>query len=1639
MIIIFPSQVHQPRNQEVEFGVAVTKQTDVKVVQGNCSLRLNNGTNQTQVTADAGDTISLVFTTKGGYANKDTFEFEVNGERSFFVYCTEDDPSQVFDPYYMGKSFLDKLTNPNGSSVDYLNDNTLEFFTPEGPVTVDLTKMAEPGTPLSSNQTYMLDSRNGEIYKIDVDNRLAVKKLSLGSPAVGMSVTKSSTSNDKVTWMTLTDGRVVCVNDQEEIVQQLAINGVGTGIDTSIDGRLVVICDTTANQVFIYENMGGDVWQSAMLPGTGYPYDTFVDSQKNIWVSSKLGDKMMVFPFGSRLPIEIDVGEGQKTVKQVNDRTIGIVCTETNEIVMIDTRTKAVRDRVSVPYPVDFAVIDKTVYIANAQSEVLKMDLTGSNVSGPISPYLPAMPTIYSLDSDKNTKSLIVAKMYGNTPNMLYLPSRVVSNVGFEGPANVFTTKKYTSDTARIQGIDVPVEVYTPANFDLNLTVTNNGVINTSRMVSAEGTVKFEFQPEGNDKEKIVFPILIGNFVTYFESELKIPVADLKPFRFHNAMLTDLSVPYASNEVVIAGLLEGQTTEFAMVKSNSKISVHVNGIATQAPVMVKNGDRVQLHASFAEEDFDNPYASLFLRATCEDLTTNWQILLVSLMAGEVVTKPYTKGIPLQSLNWDLGSWREISVYGSNMNKVTSIRLWPEDITGEAVAVGNETLVCDYSQKQAFVIDSSKDTAAFASEVLEAGPYAAKRVGSNIFVSLPDVGKILVMAADLQVVNQMNLTYAPYGLEELNGQLVVAGENGKLHFYNPTTLATAQEAIQLNGALTDVVKFGEDLLISDFGNSKIKLVRNGFLHKTYEVGGNPTRIAVDAAANKVLVVNNYDNSVSEINLATDAVTTTALARPVHDAVAYGGKWRVIDMQTTSVIEGLQKDGIEDASKPYVTKTLKQNSGLVTPNVGGKLYVMHLASEYLNILEERVYATSDDFIPQLKVSVRTPLTSNHVTFNYMSRPQLVSVPPDSGYNLVFNGVEVGTQALVQEGDTIAIMAMAPRHFSYLQEVLLSGAHYVKPFTYQTVPNYIPTYIRFETIFGTLPGEWVTSNEALVEGLSDDNPIDISVSDKYVLVYVNGELVKDLGSKALVKVKNGDRIQLKWEVERDDNALAVQHTLTAVIPNVKFASWNIYQLPLEGVADLSVFVNWSLLRYQFGEAIVDRIKQVVSRQGATPETIHAKILEVLGAGGYVSQALTLFADAYSPLVPLSNIWTASPYVGAVLTQNKSFYGKLNGPELLHPTTYYGKLNGPDINLNSTTFYGSLAGPTVGVAPKFFTFDYAFQATGMHIEFANTSVKLDSNPKVAKFGAEAYQYSINAPTQKIEFAEPLRSFDFSMPSLVTAPRTNDAISVEMLPYSFGGTIGVDYELVFYTMAFDNLAVHKDFVAPTGESQAAQDAVATIEGSNVAAAIDITMMIYTSSDGPQRAIEYSVPIVPDPVPVSIAFSWFPTIFLGVQQEAIAHATPQTYYGKVEIAGVVDSNTYYGRLEAANYNNFKTVLSERQHTKADFSVHVLFEDITGITKFPTTYTKVAAKSTFVMQVELAHQTDQTNISATDRGAYTEQGVQDFIDTDVIFEPGILNKYQLNDGTWMYYHLNRLKYGECVIHQYIVDHGLVRGG
>ena len=1748
MLILFPSQVYQPRSQEVTVTVTATKAMEVSVTRGDCSISVGSGEYGTEIVAAESQQINLKFTTKSGYAETGDFEFLVNGERSFFLYCTEDDPTEYLDSYYRGKSFLDTVTATDGGAINYQADNSLDFISPDGETfSLDLTDL-HPEAELSKNISLMLDNRSNTLYRIDVDNKIAIRTVDLGSPALGVAVAKMpGAGSQKITWVTLQDGKVLGLDDSDKIVHRLTVAGAASGIDTSLDGRLVAIADSKANQIHFHEFMGDIGWKHTILPGMGYPYDIFVDAQKNIWITSKLGSTMQVYPFGSKISIDIEIGSGQKTIKQLNDRTLAIVCTESNEIVAVDTRTKTVKERIPFRLPMDIAVQGKTVFISDVDSKIYKMDRTNlSDASGPIELYQPASPTVYAMETQKDG-TLIVAKMYSNTPKMIRTPNYLVDQFELDKPLRIYTSKPYQSGAIKLSGQERPIKVVVPEGLPIKTLITRRGEVVSTDVAEHDDDFSFTYTlpQEVEASEVITFPVLAGNTLAYFESKVKVIVNELKPFRFQNWMMTDLSVPYKSNIVTIGGLDEEAQVEFVIVKGHEKLQLLVNGNIPDAgaPILVKNLDTLQFVGDFDEEDFDEThdfldYDSLFFQASCEDLDLSWQVLLVENLPGETVTIPATKGLPIESINWRLGTWNEISVYDSSFNRTKTIEVLKSVQTGLAPA--QPFIGTDYFSKQVFIIDAADDSVCFVADLLNSGPYAAAKVGERIFVTFPDISRIAEFDAELNLVEMRQVGYMPYGIVEHDGKFVVAGFDGSLHYYKADGTPDG-EALFVSGALTTVEKHNGKLYVIDFANNKLKTIVNRLVGQSYLVGGNPTSVAFNG--DTALVVNNYDNSVTTISLTSGVSETKELMRPVHEAVWFGGSWRIADMKSSFIASGFDTDPAINS-----VDTDKQNTYL-WPVSSLKLYAAHFTDEFSNILEVRKYATSEKFEEQVDVSIRKVLTSNAATFNYMSRPQKVSVPQGIGYKLVHNGVESNEIVVVNTGDTVAVRVNTPIYRNAKQEILLAGAgNYSEPFMFTTIANYLPDYIKFDPVFGKLPGEWAESNTPIVSGVSDDVVIDVTISDQDCIVYVNGAIVKYAGHKTSFKLTNGDAISLAWETELAE-IFTKRITLYSVKAEEIFATWDIYILPLAGVADPGLFVNWSMLRNSRRMEVLTHEFETHLANKAAPHVLKETVLKALREGT-VDYATNKFFHNWSGYESYgAHMQLSAAHLSAIINTTPSSFYQNRTHEVVENKVWHAERFEPIFVENKSWSFGRDA---IFVENKSWSFgrdaifvenkswdisrdivfvenkSWAFGRDAIFVENKSWDIgreislvensawavqreRADFMRSVQQFVIERFADGIFTPKSLFgtwsALTNTTASSFFSRPTYDYIERSFDLVSPE---YKHN-----DNDLLLYRANY--IRQDADWYAVQDANYIRQDATwfekvssgyENLDWSNrefsarpytnapeytqvspsyycdrgTLTGFTLDTVHYDLADvsiGRMRwkKEDYSVPEFVDIVHVNYAIRSFDHV--GVEftsyswQDFVLEAqyvqhTPASWQLNLKtithtfnthctehIPVSYAENNYYGLktyevFEAINFyinardfsisSSVNSVAEARIAELLLLTPPVIFKlPAIGYFKLPVQYIEVVIPFGMFVDVPVQHIMDQSATQPRERGSFDEIELEVYIDNDKDFEEGLLQKYQLPDGTWMYYFVNRLKYGDCVLHKYIVEMGVVRGG
>ena len=152
-------------------------------------------------------------------------------------------------------------------------------------------------------------------------------------------------------------------------------------------------------------------------------------------------------------------------------------------------------------------------------------------------------------------------------------------------------------------------------------------------------------------------------------------------------------------------------------------------------------------------------------------------------------------------------------------------------------------------------------------------------------------------------------------------------------------------------------------------------------------------------------------------------------------------------------------------------------------------------------------------------------------------------------------------------------------------------------------------------------------------------------------------------------------------------------------------------------------------------------------------------------------------------------------------------------------------------------------------------------------------------------------------------------------------------------------------------------------------------------------------------------------------------------------------FGNVTYTSFMDSSAVFFNIEYTSNGSENTHIASFRFPYGTFNyTEVQFiNPVWGFAKIPAVFRKTLRYPGNITQIQTANVMNQEDLSPAERGSFTEDGLQFFIDTNDQFEEGLLEKFQLPDGSWMYYHINRLKYGECILHNYIVEVGVARGG
>jgi YVTN family beta-propeller protein len=262
-----------------------------------------------------------------------------------------------------------------------------------------------------------------------------------------------------------------------------------------------------------------------------------------------------------------------------------------------------------------------------------------------------------------------------------------------------------------------------------------------------------------------------------------------------------------------------------------------------------------------------------------------------------------------------------------------------------------------------------------------------------------------------------------------------------------------------------------------------------------------------------------------------------------------------------------------------------------------------------------------------------------------PVTISIDSYVGTQIIKNGIGVGQTTTVTENDTIQLTGYSPLYSGYTRIINLYMGSWVFPWTIHTTPDLIPYPFLWQDVFNQIPGTTITSNAALVDGMTPGYPLTVNVP--YGTLLVN-----NIPSNT---IQYGDLVALQL-IEKPPFSATRQYKISAggvvssniLVPSTGIIStWNVTAM------SLTYPVHWENtnlsavpLKFAFHNGIEKRTNPV-SRNFVLShgEYTHASttVLLPVHLNGTVKQypIPTTFA---APTVPTVRQFTSPPQLGII-----------------------------------------------------------------------------------------------------------------------------------------------------------------------------------------------------------------------------------------------------------------------------------------------------------------------------------------------------------------------------------------------------------
>ena len=689
--------------------------------------------------------------------------------------------------------------------------------------------------------------------------------------------------------------------------------------------------------------------------------------------------------------------------------------------------------------------------------------------------------------------------IYGVWTVSSYLGSNYNFSFTIADPEVLPRNAYYQSENISVAHLISPIEVAVPNVY--SATVVKNGLDTGLQRVSVFNGDTFALKfYSGNFDSLFNLPIAAGSWYDDLVSTLAPHDAHVTPF-----YLTPVSTtPYTD---VLSDVITVSGIDTSVVLTTTNCTIYKNNVDVGTSVSVQEGDVVRFgtKSGFSRE-------SVQCVIKCGDYTTSWTIYTTEATRHQLPAFATKNVLPFSDFTPTLSN---LGMFVNGVFTSFSAQSSLEDTTDHA-------FFTSYAEDLVYVSSISgatlfkKSLAAGSKPLSVCGPVVwSDNIVANKFVTCNGSGKVaeLDTANGYAVLKYHTVGLNPVGMAWTDNYIGVVANSGDgtVSFlqsdggtgYNITSLSiggTPYEVATSSGGIA---------WVTDFTQNRLVKILNG-VATYFTTGTNPTGVKVDEVRGLIYVASLYENKIYVHDLATGTVLSTV------DVATSPFALSVVENSGVYVAHlGQSLTSFVSASTLSVTETLY--SGLYGYGIYSDGVNTLALSLYQNIPKRGVAQVAPTFNVSDKtgVALNTTLVFSATITNTNNRPVKVSIPALPGAYLTINGLDVGTQATVLNGDVLEIHSSSSSYY-YETTVVGLALGTVKTLHITTLPDLVPEYLNFGGIYNQEVGTIATSVPLTVKGMTPGFTTTLTFDGT---IWLNG--VKHSGS---ADIKSGDVVQLE-----------------------------------------------------------------------------------------------------------------------------------------------------------------------------------------------------------------------------------------------------------------------------------------------------------------------------------------------------------------------------------------------------------------------------------------------------------------------------------------------------------------------------------